>query len=180
MINIISSLFFYFSGLVVNLACRGDYNVFPNQVKCRRKSPTEPTLEWSHKPVCYPSVLVSKTHWTKALHVRSVSCTGDSTKTSCSLSCIRDYVAVESSPYECTVPVCPAWTLGRDRSRRFVQVGHETKDFSKGCVFLSCGFCAGYYKTSDGTTLQALTSQPQPSTPEIRTMNFSTTDSSTI
>lgn len=101
-----------FEGLVVNLACRGDYNVFPNQVKCRRKSPTEPTLEWSHKPVCYPSVLVSKTHWTKALHVRSVSCTGDSTKTSCSLSCIRDYVAVESMPYECTVPVCPRWTLG--------------------------------------------------------------------
>ena len=116
---------FYFAGLVVNLACRGDYNVFPNQVKCRRKSPTEPTLEWSHKPVCYPSVLVSKTHWTKALHVRSVSCTGDSTKTSCSLSCIRDYVAVESSPYECTVPVCPAWTLGRDCSRFFVHVGHE-------------------------------------------------------
>ncbi len=24
-----------FEGLVVNLACRGDYNVFPNQVKCR-------------------------------------------------------------------------------------------------------------------------------------------------
>ena len=130
-------VFIFFSGLVVNLACRGDYNVFPNQVKCRRKSPTEPTLEWSHKPVCYPSVLVSKTHWTKALHVRSVSCTGDSTKTSCSLSCIRDYVAVESSPYECTVPVCPAWTLGRDRSSRFEQVGHKTKDFSKGFVFLS-------------------------------------------
>ena len=154
-------VFFNFSGLVVNLACRGDYNVFPNQVKCRRKSPTEPTLEWSHKPVCYPSVLVSKTHWTKALHVRSVSCTGDSTKTSCSLSCIRDYVAVESSPYECTVPVCPAWTLGRDCSRHFVQVGHETKDFSKGCVFLSCGFCAGYHKNSDGyRTLQPWTSQP--------------------
>lgn len=101
-----------FEGLVVNLACRGDYNVFPNQVKCRRKSPTDPTLEWSHLPVCYPSVLVSKTHWTKALHVRSVSCTGDSSRTTCALSCIRDYVAVESDPYTCTRSPCPEWTLG--------------------------------------------------------------------
>jgi len=101
-----------FEGLVVNLACRGDYNVFPNQVKCRRKSSTDPSLEWSHLPVCFPSVLVSKTHWTKALHVRSVSCTGDSQSTKCSLSCIRDYVAVEADPYECRRPPCPAWTLG--------------------------------------------------------------------
>ena len=51
-----------FEGLVVNLACRGDYNPFPNQIKCRRKSIVdEPdNLEWSHVPVCYPSVLVSK------------------------------------------------------------------------------------------------------------------------
>ena len=101
-----------FSGLVVNLACRGDYNVFPNQVKCRRKNPTEPDLEWSHIPVCYPSVLVSKTHWTKTLHARSVSCTGDSSGTTCYLSCIRDYIAVESEPYKCSRSPCPAWTLG--------------------------------------------------------------------
>jgi hypothetical protein len=101
-----------FEGLVVNLACRGDYNVFPNQVKCRRKNPESTILEWSHLPVCYPSVLVSKTHWTKALHVRSVSCTGDSRKTNCVLSCIRDYVAVEADPYECSRPPCPSWTLG--------------------------------------------------------------------
>ena len=105
-----------FEGLIVNLACRGDYNVFPNQVKCRRKSDTDPTLEWSHLPVCYPSVLVSKTHWTKALHVRSVSCTGDSIKTGCSLSCIRDYVAVEADPYSCTRSPCPHWTLGNNDS----------------------------------------------------------------
>ena len=90
-----------FSGLVVNLACRGDYNVFPNQVKCRRKNPRagDSELEWSHIPVCYPSVLVSKTHWTKTLHARSVSCAGDSQETNCYLSCIRDYIAVESEPY---------------------------------------------------------------------------------
>lgn len=101
-----------FEGLVVNLACRGDYNVFPNQVKCRRKNPRESELEWSHIPVCYPSVLVSKTHWTKTLHARSVSCAGDSQETNCYLSCIRDYIAVESEPYRCRKPPCQAWTLG--------------------------------------------------------------------
>ena len=35
---------------MVNLACRGDYNVFPNQVKCRRKTPTDSQLGMiSHK-----------------------------------------------------------------------------------------------------------------------------------
>ena len=65
-----------FEGLVVNLACRGDYNAFPNQVKCRRRQAfgESSDLEWSHIPVCYPSVLVSKTHWAKTLHARSVSC----------------------------------------------------------------------------------------------------------
>ncbi len=89
-----------FEGLVVNLACRGDYNPFPNQIKCRRKWDTEDELEWSHVPVCYPTVLVSKTHWTKTLHARSVSCTGDSRGTECRLTCIRDYIAVESEPYK--------------------------------------------------------------------------------
>ena len=101
-----------FEGLVVNLACQGDYQVFPNQVKCKRRSAVDPTLEWSHLPVCYPSVLVSKTHWTKTLHARSVSCNGDATQTNCVLSCIRDYVAVESDPYKCQRPPCPQWTLG--------------------------------------------------------------------
>ena len=65
-----------FEGLTVNLACRGDYNAFPNQVKCRRRQAfgESSDLEWSHIPVCYPSVLVSKTHWAKTLHARSVSC----------------------------------------------------------------------------------------------------------
>ena len=65
-----------FEGLVVNLACRGDYNPFPNQIKCRRRQAfgEASDLEWSHIPVCYPSVLVSKTHWAKTLHARSVSC----------------------------------------------------------------------------------------------------------
>ena len=45
-----SNFYFIFSGLVVNLACRGDYNVFPNQVKCRRKTPTDSQLGMiSHK-----------------------------------------------------------------------------------------------------------------------------------
>ena len=100
--------------MVVNLACRGDYNVFPNQIKCRRKTPSDSQLEWSHIPVCYPSVLVSKTHWTKTLHARSVSCTGDASKTTCYLSCIRDYIAVESKSYSCSKheQPCNAWTLG--------------------------------------------------------------------
>ena len=65
-----------FEGSVVNLACRGDYNPFPNQIKCRRRQAfgEASDLEWSHIPVCYPSVLVSKTHWAKTLHARSVSC----------------------------------------------------------------------------------------------------------
>lgn len=101
-----------FEGLIVNLACRGDYVVFPQTIKCRRKSSIDSTLEWSHLPVCYPSVLVSKTHWTKTLHARSVSCTGDSQGTYCQLSCIRDYIAVERNPYSCTRPPCHAWSLG--------------------------------------------------------------------
>ena len=103
-----------FEGLVVNLQCRGDYNPFPNQIKCRRKNSfnDNDVLEWSHIPVCYPSVLVSKTHWTKTYHARSVSCTGDSDQTTCQLTCIRDYIAVESQPYQCTQPPCPAWSLG--------------------------------------------------------------------
>ncbi len=43
-----------FEGLVVNLACRGDFNPYPNQVKCRRRKGffgDEPdALEWSHVP----------------------------------------------------------------------------------------------------------------------------------
>ena len=103
-----------FEGLVVNLACRGDYNPFPNQVKCRRKpgSGSDGPLEWSHLPVCYPTVLVSKAHWSKTLHARSVSCTGNATVTECKMSCIRDYVAIEKSPYVCRNPPCPAWDLG--------------------------------------------------------------------
>ena len=103
-----------FEGLVVTLSCRGDYSAFPNQVKCRRQ-PGSDNLEWSHVPVCYPSVLVSATHWTKTLHARSVSCTGNSLKTTCKLTCIRDFIAVETSPYECLRPPCAAWSLGDAR-----------------------------------------------------------------
>ena len=76
----------------MNLQCRGDYVAYPNQIKCRRKGGfPDSGLEWSHVPLCYPSVLVSKTHWTKVLHARSVSCTGDArTGTTCKLTCIRD------------------------------------------------------------------------------------------
>jgi hypothetical protein len=73
---------------------------------------TDAPLEWSHLPVCYPTVLVSKAHWSKTLHARSVSCTGNSTVTECKMSCIRDYVAIEKSPYVCTSSPCPAWDLG--------------------------------------------------------------------
>ena len=106
-----------FEGLVVNLACRGDYNPFPNQVKCVRKSGagSNGPLEWSNLPVCYPSLLVSKTHWSKTLHARSVSCVGNSTATECKMSCIRDYVAVEKSPYVCNKPPCAAWDLGESQ-----------------------------------------------------------------
>ena len=64
----------------------------PIQIKCRRKGGfPDSGLEWSHVPLCYPSVLVSKTHWTKVLHARSVSCTGDArTGTTCKLTCIRE------------------------------------------------------------------------------------------
>ena len=94
-----------FEGLVVNLQCRGDYVAYPNQIKCQRPrgragSFPDASLEWSHVPLCYPSVLVSKAHWTKVLHARSVACTGDaSTGTTCRLTCIRDYIGVESAPY---------------------------------------------------------------------------------
>lgn len=66
-------------------------------------------LEWSHVPVCYPSVLVSKAYWSQVLHSRSVACRGDAARTDCQLTCIRDYVAVENSPYSCSQPPCPAW-----------------------------------------------------------------------
>lgn len=101
-----------FEGLVVNLACRGEYNPFPNQIKCRRKNRIDNALEWSHIPVCYPSVLVSKEHWSKTLHARSVSCKGDASGTRCDLSCIRDYIAVETEPYHCNRQPCAAWRLG--------------------------------------------------------------------
>jgi len=107
-----------FEGLVVNLQCRGEYNPFPNQIKCRRRegamADDENALEWSHVPVCYPTVLVSKEFWSRTLHARSVACTGDSFSTSCQLSCIKDFIAEENEPYRCLkkdMP-CPAWSLG--------------------------------------------------------------------
>ncbi|CAB4058454.1 unnamed protein product [Lepeophtheirus salmonis] len=104
-----------FEGLVVSLSCRGGYNAFPNQIKCRRKSPQSPELEWSHVPVCYPSLLISKAYWSQTLHARSVSCNGDSSKTVCRIACINDYIAVERRPFVCTNSPCNPWTMGESR-----------------------------------------------------------------
>lgn len=102
-----------FEGLVVNMACKGNNIPFPTQVKCKRKSAFEDSssLEWSHLPVCYPNMLIGKAHWEVTPNARSVSCTGDSGSTSCQLACIRNYIAVEASPYKCGKMPCPKWTL---------------------------------------------------------------------
>jgi len=102
-----------FEGLVVNLACKGNNIPFPAAVKCRRRNAYDEasSLEWSHLPVCYPNMLIAKTHWEVTPNARSVTCTGDSTHTQCELSCIRDYIAVEKSPYKCMKQPCDKWTL---------------------------------------------------------------------
>ncbi len=41
---------------------------------------------------------------------RSVSCTGDSQHTECTLQCIQNYVAVEQARYMCRTQPCRAWT----------------------------------------------------------------------
>jgi len=102
-----------FEGLVVNLACKGNNMPFPTSVKCRRKNAfdEQSSVEWSHLPVCYPNMLIAKHHWEITPNARSVTCTGDSSSTQCKMSCIRDYIAVESSPYTCTKPPCRKWEL---------------------------------------------------------------------
>lgn len=102
-----------FEGLVVNLACKGNNMPFPTSVKCMRKSGFNEvsSMEWSHLPVCYPNMLIAKHHWEITPNARSVTCTGDSSSTKCKMSCIRDYIAVESSPYECQKMPCERWTL---------------------------------------------------------------------
>lgn len=87
-----------FEGLSVHLQCEGSYTPFPLSVKCRRR-PGGGELEWSHLPVCFPTILVTAEHWSKVPHARSVSCTGDSTRTQCRLNCIQNYAAVEEKPY---------------------------------------------------------------------------------
>ena len=87
-----------FEGLSVHLQCEGNYTPFPLSVKCRRR-PGGKELEWSHLPVCFPTILVTPEHWSKVPHARSVSCTGDSSKTTCSLNCIQNYAAVEEEKY---------------------------------------------------------------------------------
>lgn len=101
-----------FEGLSVLLQCRGSFNPYPLSVRCQRKKifTGESVLEWSALPVCYPAVLVTPEHWSKVPHARSVSCTGDSQHTECTLQCIQNYVAVEQARYMCTSQPCRAWT----------------------------------------------------------------------
>ena len=87
-----------FEGLSVHLQCEGSYTPYPLSVKCRRRPGTD-ILEWSNLPVCFPTILVTPEHWSKVPHARSVSCTGDSAQTSCSLNCIQNYAAVEEKKY---------------------------------------------------------------------------------
>jgi len=100
-----------FEGLVVNLQCKGNYNPFPMQVKCIRKTTFDNSyiLQWSHLPVCYPSILVTPQHWSKTPHARSVSCSGNSQQTTCRLQCIQNYVAVEEEQYSCDMMPCRLW-----------------------------------------------------------------------
>jgi len=101
-----------FEGLIVNLQCKGDFTSFPLQVRCQRKQTFdgESILEWSHLPVCHPTMLVTPLHWNKIKHARSVSCNGDSSHTECSLQCIQNYVAVEEEKHRCYEMPCRAWS----------------------------------------------------------------------
>ena len=42
---------------------------------------------------------------------RSVSCSGNSSHTACSLQCVTPYVAVEEDPYSCGSIPCKAWSI---------------------------------------------------------------------
>ena len=42
---------------------------------------------------------------------RSVSCSGNSSHTACSLQCVTPYVAVEEDPYSCDSIPCTAWSI---------------------------------------------------------------------
>ena len=46
----------------------------------------------------------------KMLLFRSVTCTGDASKTECSLNCIQNFAAVEERRYRCDMMPCRAWT----------------------------------------------------------------------
>eukprot|EP00096_Caligus_rogercresseyi_P016262 TRINITY_DN8850_c0_g1_i1.p1 TRINITY_DN8850_c0_g1~~TRINITY_DN8850_c0_g1_i1.p1 ORF type:complete len:490 (-),score=121.00 TRINITY_DN8850_c0_g1_i1:86-1555(-) len=146
-----------FEGLVVSLSCRGSFNAFPNQIKCRRKSPQSNELEWSHVPVCYPSLLISKAYWAQTLHARSVSCNGDSSKTVCRIACINDYIPVEREPYVCNNSPCNPWTLGESRCYmcydKCKELHGSQKDPSPGAIIESLGCspkCTDVLVTSNG------------------------------
>ena len=65
-----------FEGLSVHLQCEGNYTPFPLSVKCRRRRGSK-ELEWSHLPVCFPTILVTPEHWSRVPHARyhcHVSC----------------------------------------------------------------------------------------------------------
>ena len=109
-----------FEGLSVHLQCRGSYNPFPLTIKCVRKKIFDggSVLQWSHLPVCYPSILVTPQHWSKVPHARSVSCTGGGgggQATACRLHCIQNYVAVERGQYRCGMMPCREWTTDGKR-----------------------------------------------------------------
>jgi len=102
-----------FEGYVVNLACKRNHIPFPRSVQCRRKDPLDAAsaLEWSHLPVCYPGHLLTTKHWEVTPHAKSVTCSGGPNSTQCQLNCVREYRAVETSPYQCTDQPCARWTL---------------------------------------------------------------------
>jgi len=101
-----------FEGLSVHLQCRGNYVPYPLQVKCQRKQEFggQSILQWSGKPVCHPTMLVTPKHWSKIKHSRSVTCTGTPDETVCSMQCIQNYIAVEQSKHTCRDMPCRAWT----------------------------------------------------------------------
>ena len=62
---------------------------------------------------------------------RSVSCVGSPGSTQCRLHCMKNYVAVEETPYSCSSLPCPAWTPGgkkcyvcSDSCKQFEQLHH--------------------------------------------------------
>lgn len=109
-----------FDGLSVRLQCRGNYVAFPTTVRCQRKTEFDghSVLEWSQVPVCVPATLLSPRYWRESLHAKSVVCTGDTAATTCSLTCLLDFVPVEEETYRCESLPCPAWKISGKKCYR--------------------------------------------------------------